>query len=71
MRSAILFGGIHDGLELELEEGKRTVVLYETHALNPTDLFPIGYYPEVKEDLVTYTYTSERNKEGRWIFQII
>lgn len=69
MRPVILFGGIHDGLEFELEMD--VVVLYEIHTLNPEDLFPTWSYPTIEEDVVTYANTYEKNKEGRWIFQII
>lgn len=71
MRPVILLGGIHDGLELELKP-ERTVVQFPVLSFNPRDLFPTEMeYPVVEDSTVTYKYTSEKNKEGRWIFQII
>lgn len=76
MMRVVLFGGIHDGLEFEIEEGAEVLVM-------PS--LPIGKVPylfkedeiltipdnSVGEDRVTYGFTGKQSKDERWIYQII
>ena len=72
MRPIILLGGIHDGLELEVRPEIRNLVLHGFRTPKLEDLFfPEERYPSIEEDLVTYSNTDMKNKDGRWIFQII
>lgn len=71
MRPIILLGGIHDGLELEIRPEIRNLILYALRTPKLGDLFLPEHYPPIGEDLVTYSNTDTKNKDGRWIFQII
>lgn len=71
MRPVVLLGGIHDGLELEVRPEIRNLVLCGFRTPKLEDLFPSELYSPIGENLVTYSDTGKKNKEGRWIFQII
>ena len=75
-RDAVFLGGLHDGLEFNVDIEAKVIVM----PASPTDQVPsifedVAYsaYHEtpVGNDLITYAMTGQLSKDKRWIFQMI